>query len=427
MSLLIKNGTLVTHSWRAKANILLQEGKVESITVTEPSAEEVIDAEGLLVMPGVIDPHVHFRQPGMDSEDWKSGSRSALAGGVTTVLDMPNTKPPTTDAERLEEKRRLVLESVGSGPCVNYGFHFGATSGNMEEIWKVMDLGSIPELPMAASVKVFMGSSTGDLLLTDLKVLERIIHTSRLVTVHAEDEAVIKEHTGEPDHSSRRPKSAALSAIRKLLAVGVPGRVYVLHVTSWEEAALASPFHREATPHHLFLSTSSTSRLGSYAKVNPPIRDEADRASLWRALDSGMIDTIGSDHAPHLREAKEREVAPSGVPGVETSLPLMINASLEGLITLEKVVELMCYNPSRIFRIARKGALESGMDGDVTIVDPKKDHRVRGDELHYKCGWTPYEGMLLKGWPVATILGGRVAYRDGDFYPVRGEEVSYAP
>jgi dihydroorotase len=426
MSLLIKNGIVVTHKERIRANVFLKDEKVEALTASEPQADEVIDAEGLLVMPGVIDPHVHFRQPGMDSEDWRSGSKAALAGGVTTVLDMPNTKPPLTTAERLDEKRRLVSESVAGEPCVNYGFHFGATSDNIEEVCKVMDVGSIPELPMVASIKVFMGSSTGELLLTDLGVLRQIIHKSRLVTVHAEDEAVIRKHAGERDHCSRRPKIAALTAIRKLLAVGIQGRVYVLHVTSWEEAELALPFYREATPHHLFLNTSCTTGLGNYAKVNPPIRLEEDRASLWRALNSGMIDTIGSDHAPHLKEAKGREDAPSGVPGVETSLPLMLDASLKGLMPLERLVELMCYNPSRIFRIRGKGMLEPGKDGDITIVDPRKERKVRGEDLHYKCGWTPYEGMVLKGWPAFTILGGKVAFREGEFYPVQGGEVSYA-
>jgi len=426
-SLLIRNGVVVTHKGQVRANVLLKDGKVDALTTSEPQADEVIDAEGLLVMPGVIDPHVHFRQPGMDSEDWRSGSKAALAGGVTTVLDMPNTRPPTTTAQRLDEKRQLVSDSVAGEPCVNYGFHFGATIDNMEEISKVMDLGSLPELPAVASVKVFMGSSTGELLLTDLSVLKHIIQKSRLVTVHAEDETVIKKHAGELDHGSRRPKIAALSAIRKLLAVGIQGRVYVLHVTSWEEADLASCFFREATPHHLFLNTSTTRELGNYAKVNPPIREECDRASLWGALNSGMIDTIGSDHAPHLRSAKDREDAPSGVPGVETSLPLLMDAALKGMLTLERVVELMCYNPSKIFRIRGKGRLEPGADGDVTIVDPRRERRVRGEELHYRCGWTPYEGMVLRGWPVITILGGRVAFREGTFHLVQGREVSYAP
>lgn len=422
--MLVRNGVVVTHKGQARANVLLKDGKVEALTGNEPQADEVIDAEGLFVMPGVIDPHVHFRQPGMDSEDWRSGSKAALAGGVTTVLDMPNTKPPTTTTGRLDEKRRLVLGSVAGEPCVNFGFHFGATSENIDDIAKVAGL-DVPS-PLGASVKIFMGSSTGELLLTDLGMIKQIIHKSRLATVHAEDEAVIKKCAGEGDHGSRRPKIAALCAIRKLLAVGIQGRVYILHVTSYEEADLASPFYREATPHHLFLNASTTKGLGNYAKVNPPIREEGDRASLWRALNSGMIDTIGSDHAPHLRGAKDREDAPSGVPGVETSLPLMLDSSLKGLLPLEKVVELMCYNPSKIFRIKGKGRIELGADGDVTIVDLRKERKVSGEELHYKCGWTPYEGMVLKGWPVVTILGGRVVFRDGTFYPIQGREVSYA-
>lgn len=217
--MLVRNGVVVTHKGQARANVLLKDGKVEALTGNEPQADEVIDAEGLFVMPGVIDPHVHFRQPGMDSEDWRSGSKAALAGGVTTVLDMPNTKPPTTTTGRLDEKRRLVLGSVAGEPCVNFGFHFGATSENIDDIAKVAGL-DVPS-PLGASVKIFMGSSTGELLLTDLGMIKQIIHKSRLATVHAEDEAVIKKCAGEGDHGSRRPKIAALCAIRKLLAVGI--------------------------------------------------------------------------------------------------------------------------------------------------------------------------------------------------------------
>jgi len=422
--LLIRNGKIITHRGHFEANVLLWNGKIAVFTKNEPKADEVIDANGKLVMPGVIDPHVHFRQPGMPSEDWASGSKAALAGGVTTVLDMPNTKPPTTTLLELEKKKALISTSAAGGPLVNYGLHFGVTTGNLEEVFRAVGWDS-PTL-LAASAKIFMGSSTGDLLVRDLETIRQVIRGSRLASVHAEDEAIIMMHSDKPDHTSRRPKSAAISAIRKLLSVGQQGRVYVLHVTSLEEAELASPFYREATPHHLFLNSSALKELGNYAKVNPPLREESDRRSLWQALLNNMIEAIGSDHAPHLKEDKAKENAPSGMPGVETSLPLMINASLSGLIGLEKVVELMCYNPSRIFSIKGKGKMELGADADITIIDPNLEKKVTADELHYKCGWTPYEGMRLKGWPVITILGGKVAFREGEFYPVHGKEVSYA-
>ncbi len=424
MSLLIKNGTVLTHRGLFNANILLWKGKIAAFTKTEPKADEVVDAHGKLVMPGVVDPHVHFRQPGIPSEDWEGGSKAALAGGVTTVLDMPNTKPPTTTIERLEEKKTIIKESTIKGPLVNYGLHFGVTTENLDEVLRTVGWGSTKS--MAASAKIFMGSSTGDLLVTDLNIIRQVVRGSRLVSVHAEDEEVIAKYSHQPDHSSRRPKLAALSAIKKLLSIGQQGRIYVLHVTSWEEAELASPFYREATPHHLFLNSSTSKNIGNYAKVNPPLRDESDRISLWRALTNNMIETIGSDHAPHLKEDKEKETAPSGMPGVETSLPLMINASLKGLIGLDKVVELMCYNPSKIFALKDKGRIELGADADITIVDPNLEKKVTADELHYKCGWTPYEGMVLKGWPIITIINGRIAFKEGEFFPVHGKEVSYA-
>ncbi|MDH5811365.1 MAG: dihydroorotase [Candidatus Verstraetearchaeota archaeon] len=424
MSLLIKNGTVLTHRGHFNANILLWNGKIAVFTKNEPKADEVIDASGKLVMPGVVDPHVHFRQPGMSSEDWASGSKAALAGGVTTVLDMPNTKPPTTTLSRLEEKKTLISTSTPNGPLVNYGLHFGVTVENLEEVFRAVGWGT-PTI-LAASAKVFMGSSTGDLLVRDLEVIRQVVRGSRLVSVHAEDEEIILMHADKPDHSSRRPKLAAISAIKKLLSVAQQGRVYVLHVTSWDEAELASPFYREATPHHLFLNSSALKEIGNYAKVNPPLREESDRRSLWQALKNNMIEAIGSDHAPHLKEDKAKENAPSGMPGVETSLPLMINASLNGLIGLEKVVELMCYNPSRIFSIKDKGKMELGADADITIVDPNLEKKVTAEELHYKCGWTPYEGVRLRGWPIITIVGGKIAFREGEFFPVRGKEVSYA-
>jgi dihydroorotase len=428
VSLLIKGGMLVTHMGRGRANLLLSGGRVASVTASEPAADSVMDASGLVVMPGIIDPHVHFRQPGMPAEDWVSGSAAAAAGGVTTVLDMPNTRPPTTTLALLEEKRRLVLESTRGSTLVNFGFHFGATASNLGEMASVGC--AYPITPQtrrqAASVKVFMGSSTGDLLITGAEELKAIVQGSRLVTVHAEDEPVIRMHAGENDHASRRPKEAALFAIRKLKAVGSAGRVYVCHLTSWEEAELASPFYKEVTPHHLFLTSKLMEKIGNFAKVNPPLRGEHDRLSLWRALSEGKIHTIGSDHAPHPKEEKEREQAPSGMPGVGTSVPLMLDAASKGLLTLEKLALLMCHGPARIFGLMGKGSLDLGADADVTIINPKVERKVRAEDLRYRCGWTPYEGMALKGWPVATIIGGQVAYRDGQLYPVQGREVTYA-
>lgn len=420
MSMLVKNGTVVTHEGRRRANLLLRGGLIEAITAGEPEADEVIDAEGLYVLPGIIDPHVHFRQPGMEAEDWHSGPMAAVAGGITTVLDMPNTRPPCTTLELLESKRRMVAESR---PCVNYGFHFGATSSNIHEMLSVGALIEGKVSRTVASVKVFMGSSTGELLVTEPGALRRIMQYCRLATVHAEDEQLLKEYANAPDHASRRPKKTALSAIRKLLACSPVGRVYVCHVTSYDEAELAAPFYREATPHHLLLTSEMMSKIGNYAKVNPPLRDEADRLSLWRALSEGKIDAIGSDHAPHSAMTKESTQPPSGMPGVETSLPLMLDASLREMLSLEKVVELMSFNPARIFGLRGKGEVKQGMDADLTVVDLHTQRKVAAESLHYKCGWTPFEGLELKGWPVFTIVRGQAAYWRGEFRHAEGREV----
>lgn len=416
--LLIKNGRIVTHKEIFHANILVNKGKIVQITKAEPKADIIINADGKLIMPGVVDPHVHFRQPGLSSEDWNSGSKSAIAGGVTTVLDMPNTNPPTTTLRRLFEKKALIERT--NPPLVNYGLHFGATEDNLNEIEKV-----IGKIRLVASVKVFMAKSNTSLLIKDVNLIGEIIRRAKIVCVHAEDEEVLEKFSHMPDHNSRRPKIAVLSAISKLIPFANKGRVYILHVTSLEEAELASPFYKEATPHHLFLNEELMKRIGNYAKVNPPLRDEKDRISLWIALKRGLIDCIGSDHAPHLKEDKEKEDAPSGVPGVETSLPLMLNSALNGMISLEKLVELMCYNPAKIFGLMGKGTLEVGADGDIVIVDKDLERKVTADELHYKCKWTPYEGMKLRGWPIVTIIGGKIAYKDGEFFPIRGREVTY--
>lgn len=423
MSLLVKNGTLVGHDGRRRANLLIAGGRIASVTASEPSAERVVDATGLAVIPGAIDPHVHFRQPGADSEDWSSGSKAATAGGVTTVLDMPNTSPPTTTAALLSEKERIVSSQA---PSVNYGFHFGATEANAQEYGLVGASRWGESRRLVASVKVFMGSSTGSLLVQREDALAAILSEAGLVTVHAEDEAVIREFAAKATHGERRPKSAAISAISKLRRHAPDGGVYACHLTSWEEVQLAAPYWKEATPHHLFLTSSHMEKIGGYAKVNPPLRAEADRQSLWRALGEGLIDAIGSDHAPHLRAAKESQNPPSGMPGVATSLPLMLDASSRGLITLERVVGLMSRNPARIFGLRGKGELAVGADGDIALVDLALERRVRSEDLHYRCGWTPYEGFMLRGWPVMTVVGGEIAYHNGIHYPVRGSPVSYA-
>ncbi len=413
MSILIRNGIIVTHKDIFNANIFIKNKKIHSITKEDIKADIIINADDKIVMPGVIDAHVHFRQPGGKSEDWESGSKAAIAGGVTTVIDMPNNIPPITTIYNLIRKKEIIEKS---NILVNYGLHFGVTEDNLEEVKKV--IGKNIEKPLVASAKIFMARSTGNLLVRNLNVIENIIRNSKIVTVHAEDEEIIEKFPS-------RPKLAVISAINKLLPFANLGKICILHITSIEEVKLASPFYKEVTPHHLFLNSSVIKELGNYAKVNPPLRDEKDRLSLWEALDNNLIDYIASDHAPHLKEDKEKEDAPSGVPGVETMLPLMMNAALNKLISLQRLVELMCYNPSRIFRLKNKGIIEVGADADIVIIDRKLGKKVSADDLHYKCKWTPYEGMYLKGWPIITIINGEIAYKDGEFFQIKGNEVIY--
>jgi dihydroorotase len=321
----------------------------------------------------------------------------------------------------------MIGAQTSGGPCVNFGLHLGATRSNKGEIFNA-GLGSavgLGQRQQAASVKIFMGSSTGDLLIDDEQNLRETLGASRLVTVHAEDEPVIKASAGGIDHLSRRPKEAALSAIRKLRSWGVTGRVYVCHLTSGEEVDLASSFYREATPHHLFLTDSMMRSIGDLAKVNPPLRPEKDRESLWSALISGRVDCIGSDHAPHTMSSKMSKSPPSGMPGVETSLPLMFSAFMESGIPLERLAALTSANAAKIFRISGKGNLAPGFDADITIIDPKDERRVSSERLHYKCGWTPYEGIRVRGWPKHTLIFGEIAYSEGSFSRARGRSVVY--
>jgi dihydroorotase len=419
-SLTIANGILALPSGRARADLTITDGRISSIGELARGGE-VIDATGLLVMPGVIDPQVHFREPGFEhKEDLRSGSRACAKGGVTSFLEMPNTSPPTTTAEALaDKKRRAAASSV-----VNYGFFIGATPSNVDV------LNAVEGVP---GIKIFMGSSTGTLLVSEREDLERIFASGRrLIAVHAEDEALLRERyaarrgeTNPRAHSEIRDVAVALSATR--LAVELSDRygrrLHILHLSTGDEAELLRRHGKdggritcEVTPQHLHLNAPEVyDRLGTLAQMNPPLRTKEHSDRLWAALHDGTIDCIATDHAPHTREEKARGFghAPSGMPGVETALPLMLNAAHEGRCSVEDVVRWMCEGPARCYRMKRKGRLEVGYDGDVTLVDLGKVKRVGEDGYETKVAWSPFDGMALTGWPVATIVGGAFVYRDG--------------
>ncbi|MBL1146651.1 MAG: dihydroorotase [Pseudomonadota bacterium] len=420
--ILFKNGHIVTPDGTIQADIGVTGGKITAIGKPDAPAAEEIDCKGLHILPGVIDTQVHFREPGnTHKEDLNTGTLAALAGGVTAVFEMPNTDPLTTTAEALQDK----LDRAAGRAWCNYAFFVGGTGENAAE------LPVLERLPGCCGVKVFMGSSTGNLLTEDDETLERILsHGTRRVAVHAEDEARLKERAalvaGSGDvklHPHWRDVETALKATQRLLRLAhKTGRpIHVLHVTTAEEMELLAANKDiatvEVTPQHLTLfAPDCYERLGTLAQMNPPIREERHRAALWKGLQKGVADLIGSDHAPHTHEEKARPYpeSPSGMPGVQTLVPLMLNHVNHGRLTLERFVDMVCHNPQRIYGIKGKGRIETGYDGDLTIVDMNARRTISNDWVKSKCGWTPFDGMEVTGWPVMTVLGGVIAMRDDE-------------
>lgn len=382
--------------------------------------DETIDGTGLHLIPALIDPHVHFRVPGAEhKEDWRSGARAAIAGGVTTVLDMPNNTPVCTTVDRLREKKKLIHAQLTEVEIpLRYGLYLGADKNAVNEI--------APSKNECVAIKIFMGSSTGNLLVDDNASFEKICEIAArenmLVAVHAEDEASIQENIKKivnsdvAVHSNIRDRNVAVTALKKAIAATKKygNRLYILHASTKEEVELVRqakneglPIFLETTPHHLFLNESFYTTLGTKAQMNPPLRTDEDQEALFAGIMDGTIDTIGTDHAPHTLEEKNLPYgkAPSGVPGIETLLPMLITAAFEGKISLEKIIEVTSRNAQKIFK------LES--NDDVVLVDMNTEREVIGKNLKTKCGWSPFEGWKLKGWPVYTVLKGKV-YKVGE-------------
>lgn len=434
--MLIRNGTVVSHAGIGRADIGIRDGRTAAIgDLGQADADTVIDATGLHVLPGVIDSQVHFREPGAEhKEDLATGSRAAVLGGVTAVFEMPNTKPSTTTPEALADK---LARAAGRMWC-DHAFYVGASAENVHR------LGDLEQLPGCAGVKMFMGSSTGDLLVWDDPTVLRVLeHGRRRVAIHSEDEERLKErkHIADSgnvaDHPVWRDAETAIRATTRVLklARAAGRRIHVLHVTTAEEMELLAANRDiatvEVTPQHLTLEAPDCyDRLGSFAQMNPPIRESRHRAALWAALGAGIVDVIGSDHAPHTREEKARDYpsSPSGMPGVQTLLPLLLDHVNAGRLGLERLVDLTSAGAQRIFGIAGKGRLGVGYDADFTVVDLKKAWRIEEDWVEGRSGWSPFAGKDITGKPVGTIIRGQRVMWDGTLVgkpsgvPVRFQE-----
>ncbi|EDX76641.1 Amidohydrolase family, putative [Coleofasciculus chthonoplastes PCC 7420] len=395
------------------------------------SADREIDATGLTLLPGVIDPQVHFREPGLEhKEDLFTASCACAKGGVTSFLEMPNTRPLTTTQAALDDKLKRAADKC----LVNYGFFIGATPANLPDL---------REAQPTCGIKIFMGSMRGGLLVDSEEALDPIFaEGSRLIAVHAEDQQRIRERrekfAGINDpaiHSQIQDNQAALNATQLALKLSkkYQRRLHILHLSTGEEAELLrrdkpSWVTAEVTPQHLLLNTSAYEKIGTLAQMNPPLRSPQDNATLWQALLDGVIDFIATDHAPHTLEEKAQTYpnSPSGMPGVETSLALMLTQAIQGRCTLAQVSNWMSTAVAKAYRIPNKGAIAPGYDADLVLVDLENYHPVRREELLTKCGWSPFESWNLTGWSVMTIVGGQVAYERGKLHTeVRGQALRF--
>jgi dihydroorotase len=430
--LILKNGIVWTPGGPAEADIGVRNGRIASLGAGG-DAGETLDCAGLVILPGVIDTQVHFREPGLEAkEDLESGSRAAVLGGVTAVFEMPNTSPNTDSAEALNDKLARAKDRM----WCDHAFYVGATAANAEQ------LGELERLPGAAGVKIFMGASTGNLLVAEDRELARVLASgTRRVAIHAEDEARMNARLGEriegdpSSHPIWRDDESALLATRRILKLAREARrrIHILHVTTPAELELIAG-HKdigscEVTPQHLTLAGEEAyPELGTYAQMNPPIRSAAHRDGLWHWLNQGVPDVIGSDHAPHTKEEKARPypASPSGMPGVQTLLPLMLSHVAAGRTSLQRVVDLTSAGAQRIFGLVGKGRIAAGYDADFTIVDMKAEWTVEESWLASRCGWSPFTGMKLKGRPVGTVIRGKRVMWDAELIgPAGGEPLRF--
>ena len=420
LDLTIKNGKCYIDGELKEVDVAIQDGKIYKIGQISEAAKETINAEGQTVLPGCIDTQTHFRESGStDTEDLYSGSRAAIAGGITSVFEMPNTNPPTSTKVEFQKKLDLAKNRM----YCNYAFYFGATAENGSE------LADLENLEGCCGIKLFAGSSTGNLLVAEEEDIEKVFqNSSKVVAVHSEDEAILNANkklikNGDVhSHPVWRSAECAISSTRRIVRIAerYKKKAHVLHITTKDEIDFLSQ-HKgnisfEITPQHLTIyAPDCYDKLGTYAQMNPPLRDKSHYDRLWHGVKNNLNDTIGSDHAPHLKENKEKIYpnSPSGMPGVQTLLPVMLNHVNDGKLTLEQLMNSICENPVKIFGIQDKGFIKEGFDADFTIVDMNKKITIKNENIESKCGWSPFDGYEFKGTPVSTIINGQIKMKDG--------------
>ena len=420
LDLIIKNGQCYINGKLENKDIAVKDSKILKIGELSEEAKEVYDAQNQIVLPGCIDTQTHFREPGStDTEDLHSGSRAAVAGGITAVFEMPNTNPPTSNIKEFQRKLDLARNRM----YCNYAFYFGATAENVNQLSELKDLEG------CCGIKLFVGSSTGTLLVALEKDIDKVFQNcSKVVAVHSEDEEILNmnkkliKNGDVHSHPVWRSEECAISSTRRIVRIAKKynKKAHVLHITTKQEIDFLSQ-HKgnitfEITPQHLTIyAPDCYDKLGTYAQMNPPIRDKSHYDRLWYAVKNNINDTIGSDHAPHLMVNKDKEYpnSPSGMPGVQTLMPVMLNHINDGKLSLNQLMNLVCENPTKIFGIKNKGFIREGYDADFTIVDMNKKIIIKNEKIESKCGWSPFNDVEFKGTPVATIIAGKIKMKDG--------------
>jgi dihydroorotase len=443
MSLLIKNARILIGKKFCTKNVFCEKGKISEITNSNKKikAKKVINAKGKFLLPGGIDVHVHFREPGMEKKgNWKTESKAAVFGGITTVIDMPNTIPPTTTLKALKEKKRIAEKNS----LVNFAFHFGAEKKNLNEIKKLNEANEVN------SIKVYMGSSTGSLLTEEESLLKKIFEIAKeknlVVVVHAENEKTIQKNLSKAKeknwnkvkfHNKIRSVEAEVKAVKEALKLQkkTGNKIHFAHISTEESLKeilkakkSSNKISVEVCPHHLFLNESHLKKLGNFGKVNPPLRTKKDNEFLMKKLIEGKIDVVSSDHAPHTKKEKLNDYfnAPSGLTGIETIFPLLLNATTKNKLKLETVIKVLCENPAKIFGIKNKGKIMKGFDADLVLVDLNKKQTIKNSKIHSKCKWTPFNGTTIKGTIEKTIINGNLILNKRKINEkIKGKKISF--